>query len=130
MDMVGEMEIKTVREEYAKKKEGRIHMCNWDKVEKAVGNLKFFSKLSKPVRLSLLRESDYFFMETGKTVFNEGDFGDLMYIILRGSVNVLKKKKTFYGETINQTIAVLYDGLHFGELAMLGTANKNPRKVL
>lgn len=47
-----------------------------------------------------------------------------MYIILRGSVNIITTQQTSYGQ-IEYVITSLYDGQHFGDLAMMGTVFKN-----
>ena len=49
----------------------------------------------------------------------EGDKGDSMYIILRGSANVLIKRTDVDGKEWLETVAVVYDGNHFGEIALL-----------
>ena len=64
---------------------------------------------------------------SGATIFKQGDYGDLMYIILRGSVNVRTKKTTVYGRLENIIVAVLYDGSHFGDYAMMGTSQVNKK---
>ena len=55
-------------------------------------------------------------------VFKQGDFGDQMYIILQGSVNVkIDHKLGSYTEL--KLVNVLYDGQHFGELAIMKTSS-------
>ena len=54
-------------------------------------------------------------------IFNEGDFGDLMYVILRGSVNIriLKTIDIYEGISSSHVVNSFYDGDHFGDLAMM-----------
>ncbi|MBI5273945.1 MAG: FAD-dependent oxidoreductase [Chlamydiales bacterium] len=59
--------------------------------------------------------------EKGEIIFNEGDIGDYLYIIVDGSVEVLKKTNG----TVKQ-IATLSKGEYFGELALL---NKKERSA-
>jgi len=70
---------------------------NYEKVDHIVQKLKFFQKLPKPVRISLLRSAEFNHYPMGSTVFQQGDYGDLMYIILRGSANVRVQKADNYG---------------------------------
>jgi NADH dehydrogenase len=53
--------------------------------------------------------------EPGETVFEEGDSADSLFMILSGSVEVLKR---FGGEP--QVVGVLEAGGYFGEMALLG----------
>lgn len=48
-----------------------------------------------------------------------------MYIILKGSVNVRIKSKTKTGYEFETIINSLYDGDHFGDLALMGTKQKD-----
>lgn len=57
----------------------------------------------------------------GQYVFRQGDAGNKMYIIARGKVEV--SKSTGGGESAR--IAVLQDGDHFGEIALLRDAPRN-----
>jgi ATP-binding cassette subfamily B protein len=52
---------------------------------------------------------------SGRHVVYEGDFGDLLYIIVRGSVEVAKNGQ----DGVPRRVAVLQDGDHFGEVALL-----------
>lgn len=52
--------------------------------------------------------------EEGDIVFHEGDIGDYLYIIIDGSVDVLKEK-----EGKQQKVASLNKGEFFGEMALL-----------
>jgi NADH dehydrogenase len=53
--------------------------------------------------------------EPGETVFNEGDTGDSLYMILSGRVEVLKR----FGEE-PRVVRMLGPGEYFGEMALLG----------
>ncbi len=54
--------------------------------------------------------------EPGEIIFNEGDFGDFLYIIAQGEVEVFSKEKH---------IALLGPGQYFGEMALLREAKRN-----
>jgi NADH dehydrogenase len=59
--------------------------------------------------------------EPGETVFEEGDTGDSLYMILSGQVEVIKR---FAGEP--QVVRTLGAGEYFGEMALLG---RHPRSA-
>jgi CRP-like cAMP-binding protein len=59
--------------------------------------------------------------EPGETVFEEGDTGDSLYMILSGQVEVIKR---FAGEP--QVVRTLGPGEYFGEMALLG---RHPRSA-
>jgi CRP-like cAMP-binding protein len=54
-------------------------------------------------------------------VFQQGDPGDLFYVIRSGKVSVIKKTE----DNIEQTIAILYDDNFFGEMALLSNEPRN-----
>jgi len=119
--------MKIVREEFNKKNKA-INDCNYERIDAKVSGLKFFSKLEKNMRMELLKNGQLAYYPAGATIFKQGDFGDLMYIILRGAVNVRIMKPTPFGTIEDVIVAVLYDGSHFGEYAMMGTAQQNNKK--
>jgi NADH dehydrogenase len=59
--------------------------------------------------------------EPGETVFEEGDTGDSLFMILSGQVEVVKR---FAGE--QQVVRTLGPGEYFGEMALLG---RHPRSA-
>lgn len=61
-------------------------------------------------------------------LFKQGDFGDFLYVIIKGSVNVIVTTRLKNGETQENIVASLYDGSNFGELAMMG-ANRNTKEL-
>jgi len=69
--------------------------------------------------LAVIKElSEYFLTETfepGTLVITEGAKGDKFNIAVRGRLQVLKKGP----DGVNQAVAVLEDGDHFGEIALL-----------
>ena len=97
---------------------------DWDKLDSLVVRLKFFAKFSKPVRMTLLKNSEYCFYPRNSIVFQQGDYGDVMYVILRGSCNVRTIRTTPYGTQEDIVVNCIYDGEKFGELAMMGTRAK------
>lgn len=119
-----DIEVRQLKEEIMKKQED-LDLVNWDKLDSLVSRVKFFAKLPKPIRLLLLRYSEYYYFPRHSFVFKQGDYGDLMYVILRGSCNVRITRTTQYGTQEDVVVACLYDGDRFGELAMMGTTAKS-----
>lgn len=62
--------------------------------------------------------------EPGQTVFNEGELGDRVYILLAGRAEVVRRRST--GTSIaDQILATLGPGECFGEMALLESAPRN-----
>jgi CRP-like cAMP-binding protein len=55
----------------------------------------------------------------GEIVFHEGESGKALYVVLEGSVRIIKKSNPE-----NITLAVLGSGSHFGELALIGNCTR------
>jgi len=108
-------ELNTLRQIYAKQSRNTADV---EKMDEFLVRLKFFAQLTKEVRLQFLKAATYKKEQRGKYVFHQGDEGDLMYVILRGSVNVKIKKAFKSGQTQLVSVNSLYDGHHFGELAI------------
>lgn len=62
--------------------------------------------------------------KAGTILFKDGDYGDLMYVIIKGSVSVRKLKPNLQGKIENCYLASLGDGIHFGALAMMSIQRK------
>jgi len=74
-----------------------------------------FSDLDLPILENIAGEFNTEIFEPETTVIQEGAKGDKFYITVRGSLQVLKKGPG----GIDKKIAVLRDGDHFGEIALL-----------
>ncbi|MBC8163915.1 MAG: cyclic nucleotide-binding domain-containing protein [Roseiflexaceae bacterium] len=59
------------------------------------------------------------------TIFNEGDEGDELFVLLDGSVRVQIKTRTPEGSFATSTINSLYTGQCFGELVLLNNAHRS-----
>ena len=73
------------------------------------------------VRLQVERASTMqrIHLEPGQVVIREGDIGTRFYIVIRGQLEVVRKRSG--GE---EKLAVLKDGDHFGELALLRSTRR------
>lgn len=86
-------------------------------VDSIVSDLCFFTKFTQSIRLVFLSMSKLVFFKRGETVFRRGDSGDSMFVILRGSANVIVPRKKSKGYRI---VSCLYDGSSFGEYSIIG----------
>jgi len=58
--------------------------------------------------------------ETGENIFQEGDVGDYLYIVVKGEVDVIRKS-----DHEEKTVATLKEGEYFGEMALLNEKQRN-----
>ena len=74
------------------------------------------------VQLKVLRGSDITrqHFEPGDVVFNQGDFGDSVYVIEKGTCEVVREK-----DGVKQHLADLGGGDYFGEMAVLADVSRN-----
>src|SRR3989338_3010581 len=91
-----------------------------------VANLKtvpFFQELSEDElkKLALVMEEKSF--KKGEIVFNEGEVGRALYLLVEGEVEVVKTMKGWYKETL----AIFKKGRLFGELSFLSGRNHSAR---
>jgi len=108
-----------IRKEY-KKKNGNMFL---PKIDEVFSKLKFFKSLPQLVRYELYKSGKIVQGYKGDYLFKEGDYGDLMYVILKGRVDVRKITPNCHGIKENLLLVTLYDGTQFGELSMM-TLNK------
>lgn len=77
----------------------------------------------KPIAYELLEDIAMLFnterYEQGATIIQEGERGEKFYIVIRGKVEVLKRVVDGEGQAEDTAVAVLEDGDHFGEIALL-----------
>ena len=83
--------------------------------EERIQRLPLFHKISREA----IREIKPFFVTEwyyeGHTVIRQGDYGDKFYLIVRGEVEVTRTAE----DNTTEQVAVLQDGDHFGEIALL-----------
>jgi len=84
-----------------------------------LSQLTFFKQASSEVLedLAMLFNTERY--EQGATIIREGERGEKFYIIIRGRVAVTKEVVNELGEREQVKLAVLEDGDHFGEIALL-----------
>jgi CRP-like cAMP-binding protein len=87
-----------------------------------VRKLDFFNEFNDDELQSFLNVCAERTFENGEVIFEEGSIGDEFYIIIRGSVEILKE--TSSGE--RQLLAVIEDGSVFGEMSII---DQSPRSA-
>jgi len=55
----------------------------------------------------------------GDIIFNEGESGKAVYVVLEGSVKIIKKSNSE-----DKTLSILGPGAHFGELALIDNTSR------
>ncbi|KRX10115.1 Cyclic nucleotide-binding protein [Pseudocohnilembus persalinus] len=117
-------ELYFIQEQFQFKQQGVDFIdIEWKKMDEILQNMVFFQKYGQQTRINLLKAADLVTYPSGSIIFKQGDIGNHMYVILKGSVNVIAKPPL--GEFEKPFIvAVLYDGQHFGELSMMETYQK------
>lgn len=85
-----------------------------------LGETLLCGELTAEVRGELVRAMHYVIIEPGKTIVRERDPGSAMFLVYRGSVEVLKEDESGH----NKPITKLVRGDAFGEIALL---DKVPR---
>lgn len=79
-------------------------------------NISFFSTLGDADLQKIAENVKMEYYPVGHVIFNEGDAGDLMYVIKRGKVQVIRGQAE---------IAQLEDGAFFGEMALVSDEPRN-----
>jgi len=90
---------------------------SFSKLDGMLARLRFFSLLPKEARLELYKHANYFKQEAGSYIYREGEIGDSLYIVLKGSVNIKSQRVLEDGQVHIITVASLGDGSHFGDVA-------------
>ena len=96
----------------------------YDLIDEIMLKLDFFQKYQREIRYPLYQFSCLKYFRAGSVVFSQGDVGDNLYIIVKGSVTVIKSSEDFR----NHPVAVnsLYSGQHFGDIALIHALKSNP----
>ena len=106
-------QISDILYEYSKAPELR----NYKYLDEITVKNYFFSRFPQEIRLKLLKISAPIEYNSGDIIFHEGEIGDDMYAIIRGSIVITKKSNIYKDQEI--PIASLYDGRYFGELSLV-----------
>ena len=110
-------ELRETKVEFCKPTEER----NYSKIDSICSKLIFFKRFQPEIREKIFRMCDIKCYTSGEVIFNQGDAGENMYVIIRGAVTIKKEGKEFGGQDI--VVNSIYDGRQFGELALLNALN-------
>jgi len=85
------------------------------KADNWINKVPLFTGLPDEYLQHLAKQSRYINYLSGDTVFNEGDYGDAIYIVVCGNLNVFK----FNEQGLSEHLAELREGSFVGEHALL-----------
>ena len=85
-------------------------------MQEILKNIPFFAGLSDEDLQAIIGMIQMEYFAADHVIFEKGDAGDIMYIIKRGQVQVLRD---------NTILAVLHDGQFFGEMALVSDEPRN-----
>ena len=112
-----------------KNSKNRLEKSRFEEIDAILTKLLFFNKLDVQVRMGFYKNASYDKVPSGTTIFRYGDYGDLMYVILRGACAVKIPPDVKCGDFEPVTKVTLYDGHHFGELGMAKPKKKSEGEV-
>ncbi len=84
-----------------------------------LGEVPLFKGMGKKLLRRLLIDLAEKKYVAGDIIFHEGDSGKALYVVLQGSVRIIRK-----ANSENRTLALLGPGSHFGELALINQCSR------
>lgn len=79
-------------------------------------NIPFFNELADEDLQQIAEKIQMMYFPENHMIFNQGDPGEIMYVIKRGQVQVIRD---------NTILATLSDGAFFGEMALVSDEARN-----
>jgi len=79
-----EAELNFLKEEF---KKNNTSTFNVEKIDEILLRLKFFEKIEKPIRLGFYKSARYEHVDKGQYIIKDGEYGDDMYVIIRGKIS-------------------------------------------
>ncbi|HLZ72364.1 MAG TPA: cyclic nucleotide-binding domain-containing protein [Dehalococcoidia bacterium] len=83
-------------------------------VERTLTRVPLFRQLGRAYMLDIAHNADLRDFDAGETIVAEGDPSESFYVIVRGSVEVLKERE----KGAARVVTTLEDGQYFGELSI------------
>lgn len=117
---ISESEIKVLIEEFNKEKR------SLEKIDKIAMKLEFLQKFPLPMRESIYSCACISKFKPGQVIFNDGDPGDSMYVIIKGSVIMNKMINEIRNYPV--IISSLYDGRQFGDASVLSSLTEQENR--
>jgi CRP-like cAMP-binding protein len=87
-------------------------------IDRLLHNLKFLKRFDQPTRATIYSQATHLSLPGHTVIFNQGDIGDKLYVILKGRVAVQIQGSREYGR-MPVVVATLGDGEQFGELSLI-----------
>lgn len=118
-----EQDLKLIMDQYDMPSNARDYL----KIDEILRKLDFFLKFPSSVRMQIYCFCLIIHVLPGQYIFKQGDLGDSVYVVVKGSVIFEKtlKELTSYELIVNS----IYDGKHFGDLSLLSHLLKQPNKL-
>ena len=110
---ITEQQLRFLISEYSKPQYDR----NYTEIDNLLGVFPFFQDKSEALKRKLYEIASISSFAAGEAIFRQGDAGDQIYIIIKGSVTVLQSNEAFGSYEI--VVNSLYDGKHFGDIAII-----------
>lgn len=133
---IDEMEIKEYKSKYLSEQDLKNLLeqydlpqvlRDFDLIDSLVGKLDFFMKFYPDIRKRIYAYCQVGHFLPGQYIFKQGDIGDNVYVILKGSVSIEKTLTDLASFDI--IVNSIYDGKHFGDLSLLSHLLKQPNKL-
>ena len=86
---------------------------------RTLSDVPLFTGMGKKLLRKLLIDLIEKRYSAGDIIFHEGESGKAVYVVLEGSVKIIKKTNSE-----NKALAVLGPGSHFGELSLIGQCSR------
>ena len=96
-----------------------------DLILEVLGRVDIFKGLGPPELLEVARICSARSYQSGDVVFEEDSEGDELYIIHKGSVEVLIWTRTAEGKTRQTAINTIWAGRSFGEMVLIGGGTRS-----
>lgn len=66
----------------------KIDVVDFEVLDSVLSKLSFFERFTKSTRINILKLATYMKVDPGEYIFYQGDYGDNLYVILKGSITV------------------------------------------
>ncbi|KAF4654790.1 hypothetical protein FOL47_009777, partial [Perkinsus chesapeaki] len=109
------------------KAEARNTSSTASEILASVSSLPFFLRLHPRQARALIEEANLVEFKSNQDVFRQGDIGTKVYVILSGSVYILRSENPKDRSCPELLLNTLYDGQSFGEFSNAGGGAPRPR---
>ena len=117
---ITEQNLKFILNEFDKP----CYQRNYQSIDKIFASFEFFKRYNLNLRIKIFEIASISNFLAEQPIFFQGDKGDKLYVIIKGSVSIIKKSEDFSGNSI--VVNSLYDRTHFGDLGLINALQANP----